>query len=358
MTPAPLAIDPKKILILLHGSIGDVTRALPLAGLLRRRFPKATLAWSVEPASLPLVELCRAVDETILFDRPRGVTAFWRFLKSIRARRFDLVLDLQRHLKSGLISRWSGAPNRLGFHRSDAKEFNWLFNNSYIAATGDNTAKILHYMKFAECLGIDPRPIEWNLQLTAEDFGRTERLLGGARRDIGVLFVGSRWESKQWFASQIAASAAEIRRRHGLDVVFLGAPADQALGNEAEAMVQGKVINLVGRTSLRDAVAIIARARFCLGPDTGLMHIAAAMGTPVVSLWGATDPARTGPYGFSDLVIQGKADCSPCYRKTCSIGRICMQSIDVGAILAMIDKALARHETARDVRPEARVSLY
>jgi len=358
MTPAPLAIEPKKILILLHGSIGDVTRALPLAGLLRRRFPNATLAWSVEPASLPLVELCRAVDEIIVFDRPRGMTAFFRFLKAIRARRFDLVLDMQRHLKSGLISRWSGAPCRLGFHRSDAKEFNWLFNNRYISAAGDDTPKILQYTKFAEYLGIDPRPIEWNLGLTAEDYGKAERLLGETRRDFGVLFIGSRWESKRWFASQIAAAAAEIRRRHGFDLVFLGAPADQALGNEAETMVQGKVINLVGRTSLRDAVAIIARARFCLGPDTGLMHIAAAVGTPVVSLWGATDPVRTGPYGFDDLAIRGKADCSPCYRKTCSIGRICMQSIDVGAILAMIDNALARRETARNVRPEARVSVY
>jgi heptosyltransferase-1 len=358
MTPAPLAIEPKNILILLHGSIGDVTRALPLAGLLRRRFPKANLAWSVEPPSLPLVELCGAVDEIILFDRPRGLVAFWRFLKTIRGRRFDLVLDLQRHLKSGLISRWSGAPDRVGFHRSDAKEFNWLFNNRHIAASGDNTPKILHYTKFTEFLGIDPTPIEWNLQLTAEDYGRAERLLGGARRDIGVLFVGSRWESKQWFAAQIAGAAAEIRRRHGLDVVFLGASADQALGNEAEAMVQGTVINLVGRTSLRDAVAIIARARFCLGPDTGLMHIAAAMGTPVVSLWGATDPVRTGPYGFGDLVIQGKAACSPCYRKHCSIGRICMQSIDVAATLAMIDKALARHETARKIPQEVRVSVY
>jgi lipopolysaccharide heptosyltransferase II len=357
MTPAPPAIEPKKILILLHGSIGDVTRALPLAGLLRRRFPEATLAWSVEPASLPLVELCRAVDEIIVFDRPRGITAFLRFLKTIRARRFDLVLDMQRHLKSGLISRWSGAPSRLGFHRSNTKEFNWLFNNRYIPASGDDTPKILHYLKFAEYLGIEPMPVEWNLQLSAEDHASAERLLRGARRDLGVLFIGSRWESKRWFAAQIAASAAEIHRRHGIDVVFLGASADQALGDEAETLAQGKVINLVGRTSLRAAAAIIARARFCLGPDTGLMHIAAAMGTPVVSLWGATDPIRTGPYGFDDLVIYGKADCSPCYRKTCSIGRICMQSIDVGAILAMVDKALARRGTAGEVPREAGVSI-
>jgi ADP-heptose:LPS heptosyltransferase len=89
------------------------------------------------------------------------------------------------------------------------------------------------------------------------------------------------------------------------------------------------------------------------------MHIAAALGTPVVSLWGATDPVRTGPYGFGDLVIRGKADCSPCYRKNCSIGRVCMQSIGIEAILAMIDKALARRgERGYDVRQQARVSVY
>jgi lipopolysaccharide heptosyltransferase II len=358
MTRARLAIEPKKILILLHGSIGDVARALPLAGLLRRRFADAELVWSVEPPSLPLVELCRAVDEIIVFDRPQGAKAFFRFLRAIRVRCFDLVLDLQRHFKSGLISRWSGAPNRLGFHPSDTKELNWLFNNRYIEATGDALPKITHYMKFADYLGIDPRPIEWNLQVAAADYARADKLLGGAQGDCAVLFVGSRWESKQWFAAQIAASAVEIRRRYGLDVVFLGTSADQALGDEAERIAQVEVVNLVGRTSLRDAVAIIARARFCVGPDTGLMHIAAAMGTPVVSLWGATDPLRTGPYSFGDLVIQGTADCSPCYRRSCSIGRACMRSIDIKAIVAMIDKALARREKAQDARRDARVSLY
>ncbi len=357
MIPAPPAIEPKKILMLLHGSIGDVTRALPLAGLLRRRFQNALLAWSVEPPSLPLVELCGEVDEIIVFDRPRGMAAFFSFLKAVRARRFDLVLDMQRHFKSGLISLWTGAPERLGFHRSDTKELNWLFNNRYIQAADERLPKLLHYMKFAEYLGIDPRPIEWNLQLTAEDQARADRLVGGARRDMAVFFVGSRWESKQWFATQIAASAVEIRRRHKLDIVFLGSPADQALGNEAEVAAGGEIFNLVGHTSLREAIAIIARARVCLGPDTGLMHIATAMGTPAVSLWGATDPVRTGPYGFGDLAIQGKADCSPCYLKHCSIGRICMQSIGLNAILAKIEIALSRGNVDRNNLEEARDSL-
>jgi ADP-heptose:LPS heptosyltransferase len=105
---------------------------------------------------------------------------------------------------------------------------------------------------------------------------------------------------------------------------------------------------LVGLTSLREAIGIIQKAKIAVGPDTGLMHIAAAVGTPVVSLWGATDPRRTGPYGFGEFVIRGRAPCAPCYKKDCSIGRICMQSITNAEIAAKIAVAL-QHETGSHV---------
>jgi lipopolysaccharide heptosyltransferase II len=353
----PALIEPRKILIVLHGSIGDVTRALPLAGILRTRFSTASLAWSVEPPSLPLVQLCPAIDDIIVYNRPAGLPALVRFLCTVRARRFDLVLDLQRHLKSGFISRWSGAPYRLGFHRSDSKELNWIFNNLHIPSTGGSGPKILHYLKFAEFFDIPGAPMEWELRLTAEDEARAQGLLGDVHRELAVLFVGSRWESKQWFAAQIGATAAAIRLRYGLEVVLLGAATDRVLSEEAETLAQGKLINLTGQTTLRDAIAIIQRARFCVGPDTGLMHIAAALGIPVVSLWGATDPVRTGPYGFADLAIRGKADCSPCYRRRCAIGRVCMLSITVDAILTMIDRALARHASSR-ITEQTHVSVH
>jgi lipopolysaccharide heptosyltransferase II len=352
--PAP-ALDPEKILIILHGAIGDVTRALPLARLLRRRFPRATLSWSVEPAALPLLELSACVDDIIVFDRSRGAAAFLRFLGRVRARRFDLVLDLQRHLKSGVISRWSGAPHRLGFHRADAKELNWLFNNLHIPATGDSMPKILHYLKFAEYLGAPREPLHWEFRIGSEDHRRAERLMGTAESPA-VLFIGARWQSKQWFAGQIAAAAAAICARYRLPVVFLGAPAERELGNAARALTDANIINLTGRTSLREAITIISRARFCIGPDTGLMHVAAALGTPVVSLWGATDPARTGPYGFGDLVIQGKAECVPCRKRHCPIGRLCMQSITTEAILAMVERAIARR-AASELPGSAGVAL-
>ena len=337
-----LPLDFKTILILLHGSIGDVTRALPLVNLVRRRFPESTLAWAVEPPSLPLLEHYRGLDEVIVFDRRRWWCSFGPFMRKIRSRRFDLVLDLQRHLKSGLISRFSGAPYRLGFHRSDSKEFNWVFNNHFIPAVGDQVPKIEHYMRFAEHLDISPRPIRWQMELTPQDTLRVKEYLRQVKGDFAVLFVGARWESKQWFSSQIAACATEIQRRYGLSVVLLGSETDEGLANEAETAVVGRVYNWVGHTSLREAVGIISQAKVCVGPDTGLMHLSAAVGTPVISLWGATNPARTGPYGYDDLVVKGEAECSPCYRARCPIGRVCMRSIDMEEILGMVDRVLSR----------------
>ena len=128
MPPQP-KFPAQRILIVLHGSIGDVTRALPLLGLLRAGYPKAFIAWSVEPASAPLLDGNPLLDQVIRFDRGHWWKSFTGFLWRIRRGNFDLVLDLQRHLKSGIISRFSGAPRRLGFHRGDGKEGNWLFNN-------------------------------------------------------------------------------------------------------------------------------------------------------------------------------------------------------------------------------------
>src|SRR5687767_5711279 len=120
---------PRKILIVLHGSIGDVTRALSLPGMLREAFPQAFLAWSVEPACYPLLQGNPAIDRILLFDRKNWWRSAAPFLAGVRAHGFDLTLDLQRLLRSGVISWWSGARRRVGFHRLDSKEGNWIFNN-------------------------------------------------------------------------------------------------------------------------------------------------------------------------------------------------------------------------------------
>ena len=342
MQPDTLKLDPKKILMILHGSIGDVTRALPLANSLRQGFPRAFLAWSVEPPSLPLLKDNSAIDEIIVFDRAHGWKTFGRFLAQIRGAQFDLVLDLQRHFKSGFISWWSGAGQRIGFGRRDSKELNWLFNNLHIDAYGDTFSKLEHYMKFADYLGVPRAPLEWNFYLSAAEWSAVENHLSGVHSPFAVLLVGTRWESKNWFAAQMARCVEILNHDHRLDVVLLGGKEDQALALEAVANTRVVVTNLVGGTSLREAIGIIDKAQLAVGPDTGLMHIAAAVRTPVISLWGATNPQRTGPYGFGDLAIQGQAPCVPCNRRRCSIGRVCMKSISADQIADKIDVAIGR----------------
>jgi lipopolysaccharide heptosyltransferase II len=345
-----MTLEPRNILIVLHGSIGDVTRALPLANLIRRGYPKAVLTWAVEPAAFPLVEHHPAVSQVHLFNRSRWWKDLVPFLKELRSRRFDLVLDLQRHLKSGLISWYSGAPFRIGFHRDDAKEFNWIFNNHYIPKTGYHVSKLSHYLKFAEFLGIEPYPVEWGLRLLPHEEASVETMLQGVDGDFVVFFVGSRWESKRWFPGPTAKAAGEIRRRYGLDVVLIGGKEDAGFAREVENDQSLRAINCVGQTSLREAIGILARAKVAVGPDTGLMHLCAAVETPVVSLWGATSPVRTGPAGYHDLVIQGKAECSPCYLKRCPIGQICMQSIDIKEVADKVGKALSQKGLLHDAR--------
>lgn len=346
-----MTLDPHSILIVLHGSVGDVARALPLANLIRRRYPKAKLSWSIESAAFPLVQHHPAVDDVILFDRSHWWKSVGPFLRKIRSQRFDLALDLQRLVKSGLISWWSGAPCRLGFHRHDAKEFNWIFNNCHIPPAGDGISKLSHYLKFAQWLGIEPYPVEWRLHLLPQEEAAVEGMLRAVGGPFAVFFVGSRWRSKKWFPAETARCAAEIQRRYGLEIVLLGAREDVSFAGEVQGFGLQRLRNWAGETSLRQAIGILARAEVSVGPDTGLMHLSAAVGTPVVSLWGATSPARTGPYGFGDLIVQGRASCAPCYLRRCPIGQVCMRSIDVDEVLAKVEKALSRKDKRYGVRP-------
>ncbi len=305
------------------------------------------LAWSIEPACLPLLQGNSAIDEIILLERRRWWKNAGPFLARVRGGNFDLVLDLQRLFKSGFISWWSGAAQRIGFHRKDSKEFNWIFNNCHIPAYGDKIPKIEHYMKFVDYLGIERFPLEWEFNLSPEEGTSITGHLSKTAGPFAALFVGTRWQSKQWFPSQMSECADRLQGDFGLNVVLLGSKDDQPLAQEVVSMARRPLNNLVGRTTLREAIGVIQQARIAVGPDTGLTHIAAALRTPVISLWGATRPQRTGPYGYADLVLQGKAPCVPCQRRTCSIGRVCLQSITTEQIGAKIRKVLGDEKRTR-----------
>jgi lipopolysaccharide heptosyltransferase II len=330
-----MRVSARRILIVLLGAIGDVARALPLLQRVRHGYPEARITWAVEPAAAALVRDHPALNQVLIFDRPRGAPAFLHFLRQVRAQRPDLTLDLQRHLKSGIISRASGAPVRLGFHRRNSREGNWLFNTHAVPPMAHFSSKLRQFLAFADWLEIEATPVTFGLQLSDAETQHVDGLLADVQPPFVAAFVGSSCESRLWFPERTAA-VVDALAAQGVETVLVGGSGDVAFADAVAQAAQSAVTNLAGRTTLRDLIGIFQRARAAFGPDSGPMHIAAAVGAPVVSLWGATSAARSAPWGSEAAVITGAAPCSPCYLKHCPIGRVCMDHISVAAVLEKI----------------------
>jgi len=349
---AESGVAPRRVLIILLGAIGDVVRALPLLGRIRRAWPAAHIAWAVEPKSQAVLEGHPWVDELIVYNRHRAPFSFLPFLVRVHAGHFDLTLDLQRHLKSGMVSIASGARVRVGFDRSNGKEFNHLFSTRQIAPQPPMRLKLMQYQDFADTLGVAPAPVEFGLVASDAERARVAAMLERAPRPLLAVILGSSWPSRVYFPNSIAAVIREMAlARDGCPALFpvlIGsgrdevALADQVIANLAGAPALNlPVLNLAGRTGLRDLVAIFAECAAAFGPDSGPMHIAAAAGCPVVSLWGATAPERSAPWGFADLALSGAIPCHPCYLRECPIGRECMRRIAPVEVAAALRRALA-----------------
>jgi len=331
---------PERLLIVLLGAIGDVVCGMPLAQRLRRGWPHTRIAWAVEPPAAPLLETHAAVDEVIVFRRGHGLAALIEFLSAVRVSRPELTLDLQRHFKSGLTSWWSGAPRRIAFNTQNSREGNRLFNTESIAPVRELTPKLSQFLRFADALGVAEAPVTFGLAATAAERESMAPLLAAAGERFAALYVGSTWPSRQWLPGQTAELCRELHAR-GLGVLLVGGPADEAFAQRVLAAGAGDVVNSIGQTSLRQVIAIMERAEVAIGPDSGPMHIAAAVGTPVVALFGATSPERSGPWGWHHLVLRSDVPCAPCYLSNCPIDQLCMELISPAMVLERVDQVLA-----------------
>lgn len=345
--------EPKKILIILLGAIGDVVRGLPVAVRIKRAWPDAEITWAVEPISKGLVSEHPAIDKVIVFDRPRGLPAYLRFIKELRKEKFDLVLDMQRHLKSGFSSLATGAKRRIGFHRKNSRELNWLFNTESSEPAEHFSSKTEQFQLFGDALGLAKlSPLEFGFEVSEEKKEALEKLMQEAARARGlelpesgkraVLILGSTWESRFWFPERYRETIIGLKKNYGIVSILIGAKgerefADQILANDPNL----PAIDLVGKTSISDLITLFSLVTCAIGSDSGPMHIAAAMKKPVISLWGATSPKRSAPYGSEDLVLQSAIGCSPCYKHTCPVlNRLCMYDIPAEAVLARVDTVI------------------
>jgi heptosyltransferase-1 len=332
--------QPKNLLIVLHGAIGDVVRALPLAVRIKKQWPETRLTWAVEPLASDMLHEHPAIDEVIIFRRSGGYKEFRAYCKRIKGKNFDLVLDLQRHFKSGMVSRATGAKTRLGFHTKNTKELNFINSTDRIDYQPSYFSKIHHYQKFGDWLGLVPEEkLDFGLKFSdaviqnAEASLRTACLVSEAplpERDRRVaVLIGSSWESRKWAtASYIRLCELIVSELHALPILC-GGPNDESLAGEITRRLPiSEYASVVGRTSLRELAYILSNVKSAVGMDSGPMHIASAVMTPIVSLWGPTDPRKSAPYGSENYVIQSAIGCAPCWRSNCpGLQGLCLSAI-------------------------------
>lgn len=324
------------------GSLGDVARGLSILKPLRNHFPKARLVWVVEPACAELVKLHPDLDEVLVFDRER----WWRGLVELRAAfkqlRPDLVLDLQRHFKSGLVCRLSGAPRRIGFNRKDSKEFNWIFQTEQIEPFGRKESKLIHYHLFLRHIGVPPP--------SGFDFGYPKAV---KTLDQGLLpeklperflvcIVGTKWPSKDWPLENLIELITRLWESDQLPSVLVGTNQQRAASSRIQAEVPThSIIDLVGRTDLLGLLRVLDRATAGVGGDTGPGHLAAALEIPFLSLFGSTDPTRTAPVGEKAQVLKSDLGCSPCLRRSCpGLDSLCMQSLSPEQVWRWVKRSI------------------
>jgi heptosyltransferase I len=342
MTPVRFENPPRRVLIVKPSAIGDVVHTLPILELLRRRWPGAHIAWLVTPVCAGLVEGHPLLNEVIRFDRrlfarfwrPGVMRALWQFLRGLRRRRFDLVIDFQGLLRSGVMTWATRAPHRVGF--ANARELAWLFYNHRVPVGTMEQHAIDRYLKLAAAVGCETQPLRFVFPVTDADRSRVAELLGGVP-EYAVLLPGTNWATKRWPVEHFASLVRPLRERFGLASVVAGGPGDAELGQAIPG-----AMNLAGRTTLRELVALLEGASLVVANDSGPMHIAAALGRPLVTPFGPTNPIRTGPYGRMDSVVRMELPCSPCYSRRCRnpVQLQCLRELDPQRVLEMAEREM------------------
>jgi ADP-heptose:LPS heptosyltransferase len=314
------------ILIVKLGALGDVINTLPLAIQLKQHF-NAHIHWITAPLSYPLLAGHPSIDHAILFDRKKGMSSIRSLLHQIRSQHFDLVLDLQRTMKSGLICAAARGARKIGFDRRRCKELTWLLPFERIPA-GDLHAHMLdQYLDFARYLGIHTGEVRWDLKTGTHP-------VEGLPHNYIVLNIGATKPANRWTVEGFARMAIIVRRRYKIPCVLTGGPEDIPMAERIVVLAGGGVCNLAGKTSLLELVDVIDASFAVVTCDTGPMHLAVALGCQVVALFGPSDHRRTGPY--RGKVIRARLDCAPCNQKRCQ-RPVCMDAIRAEDVLRVLN---------------------
>lgn len=334
-----------KVLIVKVSALGDVVHALPVLAWLKSADPQMEIDWLVEESFAPLLEghplirkvVCLRTKAWRKAGAEEGIRQALAVGAELRRERYDVALDLQGNSKSGLFTLLSRAPLRYGFDRTGTREWpNRLATNRKVALSDEAFHITDRSLAIAQAAFPDGnvQRLAGPLAVDRAASGRVELQLrerGLVSRPIVVLHYGTTWKTKLWALKnwqQLAVRLCEA----GVQPLLTWGNDEELAAAEAIRAASGERAIVWPRGTLPELVALLARADLVVGGDTGPIHIAAAVGTPTVSLFRVTDARRNGPRGGVHLCLQTPLDCSPCLRKSCERDRECAASITVEAV--------------------------
>jgi heptosyltransferase I len=290
-----LAEPPRSVCILRLSAIGDACHLVPIVRTLQQAWPATQLTWIIGRTEARLMNLIDGV-EFITVEK-RSVLDSRRALRTqLAGRRFDVLLHMQLALRASLLAQCVPADVKLGFDRRRARELQWLFTNARIAArTREHVLD--SFFGFLAALGIQERLLRWDLPLPAAAQSYAARLIPDAQPTL-VISPCSSHPLRNWRPERYAALATHAARRHGMRVILAGGPSEleRQVGAQIEAASGAPLVNQIGKDTLPELLALLSRAAVLVTPDSGPAHMATMVGTPVVGLYAATNPARSGPY--------------------------------------------------------------
>lgn len=337
MSFKPITLPSKpKILIIKPSAWGDIVHSLPFLSVVRKRYPDAEIHWVVAKGlhtfltDHPLINKLWIMDKEAWKDLSQFRKMFREiraFRKGLRKEKFDISIDLSGLLRSGLITRAAKAKYRLGF--ADAAEGSPFFYTHKVEG-GDRIHAIDRYLKLAHLMDCDTTSIEYPFAPLPD----ISKLLSTLPERFCIISPSAGKDANRWPAERYGELAAKLP----VPSVVVAGPADAAIADNVTSLSNGKSINLAGKTSLMELVALIAQSEFFICNDTGPMHIAAALNIPVFAIFGPANPTRTGPYGDGHTIIRVELACSPCYaKKPCTKHNwSCMNDLAVSTVLHSI----------------------
>jgi heptosyltransferase I len=299
---APATPPPGAICLLRLSAIGDVCHVLPVIRTLQQAWPATTLTWIIGKLEHKLLGHMPDV-EFVVFDKKAGRSGYADLRRRLAGRRFDFLLHMQLALRASLASALVPADRRVGFDRARAREGQWLFTDSRIEPRSREHV-LDGFFGFARELGVRGRAMRWDIPLPTQAREYALRVIPDSQPTL-VISPCSSHALRNWSAERYAAIGDHAAARHGMRVLVCGGPSplEAQYGAEIQRRMRQPCQNLVGRDTLLEFLATLARTTVLLSPDSGPAHMATTVGTPVLGLYAATNPARSGPYYSRDCCV-------------------------------------------------------